>query len=349
MVIVTIVPYVYLLITQGTDELKQQAAKLSDLLGSAALFLSIILSAILRSAKSKQFDRYSRLLGIEFFAHRINTLYGGNIQLQSTARHTINVDLNFRAKTSQDRMTDYIASQKDVSVVLAFLGRLNTIESFRLLFFLLIPVVLLFPCIDFGGSEGITYYQIIESFRIFEHLELLVTTGKVGDNFDPIMFFFLLLTLIIYLVYAIKFLKHLIGSTTAASRYRPLVEKNIFILGTKDNKKDSLFLFILLEFLRIIVRGGWLWLAIIIYITLAYPFNVLLNYNIIGMFENVGGISEVIEIISNFHSAIMENELINKLPLLLAGILFCLFYFMHLHKEMVKRNNPKFTAILDLD
>ena len=158
-----------------------------------------------------------------------------------------------------------------------------------------------------------------------------------------------LFEIIIYLVYAIKFLKHLIGSTTAASRYRPLVEKNIFILGTKDNKKDSLFLFILLEFLRIIVRGGWLWLAIIIYITLAYPFNVLLNYNIIGMFENVGGISEVIEIISNFHSAIMENELINKLPLLLAGILFCLFYFMHLHKEMVKRNNPKFTAILDLD
>ena len=189
---------------------------------------------------------------------------------------------------------------------------------------------------------------MIENFKIFENLELLITTGNVGDNFDPIMFFFLLLTLIIYLVYAIKFLKHLINSTTATSRYRPTVESNIYLLG-KDIKKQNIFLFLLGEIFAIIARGGWAWLAIIVYVTLAYPFSVLLNYNIVEKFANVGGISEVIEIVSNLHSTIMENELINKLPLLLAGILFCLFYFMHLRKEMIKRNNPKFTAILDLD
>lgn len=316
------------------------------LLWEVAFLFSLILSAILRKSKSKQYDRYTNLLAVEFLKCRINTVYGGNIQLQYTARHTINVDLNFRAKTSQDRMNDYITSQKDVSKVLAFLGRLNTIESFRLLFFLLIPVVMLIPCVDLGILGEVNYYKLIESCKVFEHLEQLITKGEVDENYQHyLLIFFLVFALIIYVIYAIKFLKHLINSTTAESRYRPLVEQNIFLLGSKDNKKDNIFLFLLQQILQIIVRGGWLWIAMILYVTLSYPFAVLLNLN----FGNISDISGIFECIKTLHTAVMDSEGINKLPLFLAGILFCLFYLMHLRKEIIKRNNPKFTAILELD
>ena len=337
-------PIILGLITQGVDALTKQEYE-ADFFWYFLFFFSLILSAILKRAKSKQYNRYTNVLTIEFLKYRINTAYGGNIQTQTTAKHKINISINFKTKTSQDRMNEYIANQKDVSVVLAFLGRLNVIESFRLLFFLLIPVVLLIPCIELGGPEGITYYQLVKNFKIFENLELLIKTGEIGESFDPWICLFVLVTLIIYLVYTIKFLKHFINSTTAASRYRPLVEKNIYLLGLKDNKKGNIFLFVLEQILQVIARGGWLWIAIIIYVTLAYPFMVLAGYH----FGNATEISQIFEVFKNVHTAVMESEIINKLPLFLAGILFCLFYLTHLHKEMVKRNNPKFTAILDLD